>query len=867
MKSKWSILIVLLVIVGMLASACATATPEVVEKVVEKEVTVVVEAEPEVIEKEVEKVVTQVVEVEKDVLVEKIVEREWPPIGAWPDTVVVVEEPSADAAVSRMETGEIDIYAYQVTESEVFAKVEASENLDYYRSYGSYNEITFNPAVFTNGKLNPFSSAKVREAMNWLIDRKYIAEEIMGGMAVPRWTALNTASADFATMAPVIRAIEAEYAYNVERANEVITAEMEAMGATLADGKWTYNGEPVEIIGLIRTEDERQQIGDYVAAQLEDIGFTVTRDYKTSAEASPIWLRSDPAEGKFHYYTGGWVTTQVPRTLADNFAFFYTNLGMAVPLWSAYENTPEFYEVADRLNNSDFASLEEREQLLEQALWLSMEDSNRIWLIDSSSITPYVKDVSVAADLYAGVAGANLWAQTIRRVGQMGGTITVAMPSLLPEPWNPIAGSNWVYDMMLIRGTGDAGVQPDPYTGLVYPQRIERAEVQVQEGLPVVQTLDWVTLEFVPEITVPDDAWVDWDASKDVFLTAAEVYTETQTALRKSTVYYPEDLYTDVLWHDGSPFSAADIVMNMILTFDRAKSGSGYYDEAYVPTFESFMSSFKGVKIVSTDPLVIETYSDYYQLDAELSVDTWWPYYEQGQGAWHTLALGLFGEADGQMAFSADKASVKSVEWTGYVSGPTVAAMAEILGTVSKTGWTPFTATLEQYMAEGEAAARYANLQSFYDRFEHLWVGTGPLYLERAYPVEKTATLQRNPYYADESTKWDRFTEAAIAVVDIEGETSVTIGTEAAYDVYVTFNDEPYASADLKSVEYLLFDATGALTSQGDATMVEEGLYSVTLDAATTGALTEGSNRLEIVVVSNLVALPTFESLEFVTTP
>jgi len=865
MKSKWSILIVLLVIVGMLASACATATPEVVEKVVEKEVTVVVEAEPEVIEKEVEKVVTQVVEVEKEV--EKVEQREWPPIGAWPDTVVIVEEPSADAAVSRMETGEIDIYAYQVTESEVFAKVEASENLDYYRSYGSYNELTFNPAVFTNGKLNPFSSAAVREAMNWLIDRKYIAEEIMGGMAVPRWTAFNTASADFATMAPVIRAIEAEYAYSLERANEVITAEMEAMGATLTDGKWTYNGEPVEIIGLIRNEDERQQIGDYVAAQLEDIGFTVTRDYKTSAEASPIWLRADPAEGGFHYYTGGWVTTQVPRTLADNFAFFYTNLGMAVPLWAAYENTPEFYEVADRLNNSDFSSLEEREQLLEQALWMSMEDSNRIWLVDSSSITPYVKDVSVAADLYAGVAGANLWAQTIRRVGQMGGTITVAMPSMLPEPWNPIAGSNWVYDMMLIRGTGDAGLEPDPYTGLVMPQRIERAEVVVQEGLPVVSTLDWVTLEFAPEITVPDDAWVDWDTSKDMFLTAAEVYTETQTALRKSTVYYPEDLYTDVLWHDGSPFSAADIVMNMILTFDRAKSGSAYYDEAYVPTFESFMSSFKGVKIVSTDPLVIETYSDYYQLDAELSVDTWWPYYDQGQGAWHTLALGLFGEADGQMAFSADKASEKSVEWTGYVSGPTVAAMVEILGTVSTTGWTPFTATLEQYMAEGEAEARYANLQSFYDRFEHLWVGTGPLYLERAYPVEKTATLQRNPYYADESTKWDRFSEAAIAVVDIEGETSVSIGTEATYDVYVTFDDEPYASADLKSVQYLLFDATGALASQGDATMVEEGLYSVTLDAGTTGALTEGSNRLEIVVVSNLVALPTFESLEFVATP
>jgi peptide/nickel transport system substrate-binding protein len=868
MKSKWSLIIALLVVFGMLLSACtAPATPalEVVEKVVEKEVTVVVEATPQVVEKEVEKEVIVEKEVEKEVAVE----REWPPIGAWPDTVVVIEEPSADAAVSRMETGEIDLYAYQVSEAEVAAKVEASDKMDSYQSFGSYNEITFNPAgpTFTNGKLNPFSVAKIREAMNMLLDRNYIVDEILGGMGVARLTVLNTASADFALLAPTIRELEAKYAYNVEAANEIITAEMEALGATMEGGKWMYDGAPVEIIGLIRTEDERQQIGDYVAAQLEDIGFTVTRDYKTSAEASPIWLRGDPAEGGFHFYTGGWVTIQVPRTLADNFSFFYTDMGQPAPLWMAYENTPEFYEICTRLLNSDFASLEERKQLMDQALRMSLEDSNRIWLVDQSTITPYLKDVSVAADLYAGVAGADLWAQTLRRVGQMGGTITLAMPSVLTDPWNPLAGSNWVYDMMLVRGMGDSGLKADPYTGLMYPQRIERAEVVAKEGLPIVKTLDWVDLEFVPEITVPDDAWVDWDPAKDMFLTAAEVYTETQTALRKSTVYYPEDFYSKVQWHDGSPFSAADIVMSIILTFDRAKSGSAYYDESYVPTFESFMSTFKGLKIVSVDPLVIETYSDYYQLDAELSVDTWYPYYLQGEGAWHTLALGLFGEGDGTMAFSADKATAKGVEWIGYVTGPTVAAMAEILDMVSSTGWVPFEATLSQFMAEDEAATRYANLQSFYDKFGHLYVGTGPFYLERAYPVEKTATLQRNPYYADESTKWDRFTEAALPVVDVEGETSVTIGAEATFDVYVSFNDEPYASTDLRSVEYLLFDATGKLVEEGAAVLAEEGMYTITLPAATTAALAEGSNRMEVVVVSNLVALPTFESLEFVTTP
>ena len=41
---------------------------------------------------------------------------------------------------------------------------------------------------------------------------------------------------------------------------------------------------------------------------------------------------------------------------------------------------------------------------------------------------------------------------------------------------------------------------------------------------------------------------------------------------------------------------------------------------------------------------------------------------------------------------------------------------------------------------------------------------------------------------------------------------------------------------------------------------VEDGVWQVVLDAATTGALVEGSNRLDIVAVSKLVAIPTLAS-------
>lgn len=41
------------------------------------------------------------------------------------------------------------------------------------------------------------------------------------------------------------------------------------MGASLVDGKWTFNGEPITLIGLIRIEDTRKEIGNYFANQLE----------------------------------------------------------------------------------------------------------------------------------------------------------------------------------------------------------------------------------------------------------------------------------------------------------------------------------------------------------------------------------------------------------------------------------------------------------------------------------------------------------------------------------------------------------------------------------------------------------------------
>ena len=866
------IMITLAFVMALPLALAACSEPQVMEVTREVVITetitetiteeIVVDGETQLVEVEV----TRVIEVEPDMPEEPVVVDR---MGAWVDTIVVIEEPSADAAVSRLEVGEIDLYAFTVSNPEVAAAVEASEALDFERSFGSYSELTFNPTgpIFDNGNLNPFAVPRVREAMNWLIDREFIAQELTGGLAVPRWHAFNNASNDYALMADVARAIELEYAYDKDRAEAVISEEMEALGAELVNGIWNYEGEPVEIILLIRTEDERLEIGDYLGNQLEDIGFTVFRDYKTAAEASPIWISGNPADGLFHIYTGGWITTAVPRNLADNFDFFYTERGLPFPLWQAYTPSEEFDDLALRLANSDFRDLDQRRDMMAEALQLAIEDSVRVWLIDRSSITPRRAELSVAADLYGGVSGSSLWPYTIQREGQVGGSVRIAMPSILTEPWNPLNGSNWIYDQMLIRGLGEFATNSDPFTGLALPNRIERADVVIESGLPVGSTLDWVNLEFADVIEVPDDAWAAWDAEEQRFLTAAEVYTETQTVARMSRVYYPEDLYDTVAWHDGSPFSIGDILMSMILTFDRAQEESAIFDQAQVAPFNSFMSSFRGVKIVSVDPLIIETYSNLFQLDAEQSITPWWPYYSQGQGAWHNLTIGWLVEANGEAAYTSAKADDLEVEWLSFIAGPTIELLATQLEIAQEENIMPYAPTMSEFITDEEVAERYSNLAEWYRTRGHFWVGTGVFWLERAFPVEGTVIMQRNANYPDPATKWARFAAPRIAEVEIDGPTRITIGDEATYDVFIDFDGEPYAIEDISEVKFLVFDASGTMAVVGEAEAIEDGLWQIVMPADVTAELEEGSNRLEVIVVSRLVALPSTDALLFVTAP
>jgi hypothetical protein len=901
----------------------------------------------------------------------------------------------ASSVVTQLQAGAIDIFAYGLSPADLPA-IKAA-NLSYGTYMGLYYDILYNPAVCTDtSMLNPFSDRKIREATNYIYDRNYINQEIYNNGALPKFFPFMTDGPDYTALADVAAGLEAQYAYNLDKGKQIIATEMATLGATAdANGKWQYKGKPVTLKFDIRNDGDgtRKPLGDYVATQLESVGFTVDRHYGKSSELSPDWIRSNPTDCKWLIYTAGWANTAIERDgKADFQSMYLPSSTQGISVFTANNPDPAFQKVGDDLANGKFSSADQRTQMMAQAMKLGLQDSLQVWLEDLHGFVPYTNKVQVATDMGAGVETSYIWPYTLRFKDQIGGSLKWATAILFTDPWNPVAGSNWTSDQGLVRAVSGNSVLYDPYTGLAWPVRMQKMDVTVKTGLSVFKTLDWVTLNTADKIAAPSDAWVDWDAKTQTFITVADAanaaaniakvqaqaatlagavdlttmvapaapaanatpaldkggqalgklatdlgtfYTQTTgktvdvagaltsadnissiedevgkvagittgaadqqkeiaswavgfvggldgsgyyqlgttdytTANEKMVWTYPADMFKTVKWQDGSPLTMGDFIMNIIENFDRAKPDSPIYDDTYVPTFQAFQQGFKGIKIDSTDPLVIEYYTDTYTPDAENNVPIGfaWPNYGFGEAPWSVIAAGNAAEADGQLAWSSDFATEKKVEWTSFIGGPSLDILTKELTTLAGNSTVPYAPTMGKYVTADEAKTRYANLQAWYTAHKHYWVGTGPYYLDSVNLTAKTLVLKNNLDYVDAADRFSQFSTPMIPDVKLDGPATVKVGDTATFTVTATFQGKPYPSTDVSKVTYLLFDSTGAVIGKGTATAgSSDGQWQVVLGADVTSKLTAGSNKITVVVAPIPVAQPTFVSMSFVTTP
>ena len=919
--------------------------------------------------------------------------------GGWLDEIdySIVD---GDSAITQIGANAVDLFSYGLAANKL-AEIKKA-NLCYTQSYGTFYAFMFNSAPFKDATvLNPFSDRKMREAMNWAIDRNYINQEIYAGGALPKFTPLATQLVDYTGVIDVARGIEAKYAYNLDKAKTVVNAEMPTLGASLGtDGKWQYKGKPVTLIFLIRNDGDKTRLpqGEYFAQQLEALGFTVNRVEKKSSELSPIWIGSDPAEGQWNLYTSGWGSNGLSRDEKSIFQEMYLPDSVdGYPYNVANVPDPAYQKVGDDLANGKFSTLQERHDLLAQALPLALQDSLQVWTVDLQTYAPFNCKLQVSADVGAGVETTQMAPFNLRIKGQVGGAVKSATTAtLFTDPWNPVNGSNWVSSAFVQNAVDGNAFMPDPYTGLSWPLRADKAEVTVQTGLPVSASEPWVTLKTADTIPVPDDAWADWDAKAQKFITVADLKTMIADAKTKKTAYdamvatnkplletkagdlakavnyakftadtakgvvtdlaaylktlngqdtdvatalaaddavkattdlvtaindtktvlkpdekaakvkdfalsyvkiadfdanlaalagrtedtakvkislaFPSDLFKTVKWQDGSNLSVADFVMQMILTFDQGKADSAIYDSDVSGNLEAFLTTFKGVKIVSTDPLVIETYSDNFYADAELDaslVGVWWPKYLYGEAPWESIAIGNMAVGAKQLAWGTGEADRNKVEWMSFIGGPSLDILAKNLDQAITDKTIPYAPTMGTFLTADEASARYTALKTWYTTYHNFWDGTGPYYLASVDLNAGSAVVKNNPNYVDTADRWSKFGLAPLAVAAVDGPAQVKIGAESVFNVTLTMKSDgsPYANSDVKAVKFLIYDASGATVYVGAGVAAGDGKYTLTVPADVTSKLVAGTGRIEAAAVLIPVAIPAFSTLDYTVVP
>ncbi|MCH6571646.1 MAG: ABC transporter substrate-binding protein, partial [Thaumarchaeota archaeon] len=169
-----------------------------------------------------------------------------------------------NTALEEVRNGNLDMYYFTIS-SDRIESTESREGIQVFESTGGSYSILVNPGV--SDEFNPFSIKEVRFALNYLIDRKLIVNELMGGYGTEMISYYSPYNPDYLS---IINQLESfHFRYNPTLAENMISDALVANGAEKIDGLWSINGKPIEITIFIRSDDTvRKSIGELISSEL-----------------------------------------------------------------------------------------------------------------------------------------------------------------------------------------------------------------------------------------------------------------------------------------------------------------------------------------------------------------------------------------------------------------------------------------------------------------------------------------------------------------------------------------------------------------------------------------------------------------------
>ena len=733
-----------------------------------------------------------------------------------------------DLAAQELTRDSMDMYVFSL-KTEAAQALRDDEDIQLVEAPASMISLILNPAPAREGELNPFSIPEVRRAMQHLINRTFIAQEIYKGLARPMFTHVSPFDYDFTILAQMLA--EADLAYDPERGRAAITAAMENAGAELVDGFWSFNGQPIRIKFIVRVEDERREVGDVIRAELADAGFRVIPTYHQFAPAILTVYGTDPQQFEWHLYTEGWGRGSAERydyaTLNQMAAPWLGNMPgwQEVGYWQ-YENAT-LDDVGQRIFRGDFADQAERDVLYTEATRIALEDSVRIWLATVVNTFPAKKGIQgVTEDVVAGPK-----AQWTLREAFIPGTDQVTVGNLFVwnerSTWNPVAGFGDVYSIDIWRNLHDSPTARHPFTGL--PMEF-RTSYEVETAGPA------------GKLDVPADA-ARWDANAGAFVDVGSGVTAT------SKVTYDYSKYFQSTWHHGEPITMADVVYGIFQSFDLAYGDEKSQIEfALAVTARPLLDTVKGYRIL--DDNRIEAYVDYWHFVddyiAEYAVPSALSMPWELQAAMDDLVF-----EQRRAAYSDTAAARFSVTWVSLVQSRDSRLVDRTLGTFQSDGEFPeaaFQIGGRSLVTLEEAQSRYRAARDWFADKDMLIISNGPYQLVRFDPPAQFAELEafREPSYPFKPGDW-YFGTPEMMTISSDSQQLIEIGRDARIEAVVE-------GPGTLGVQYVFTDpASGRVIKSGQADG-GDGVFSVSISGGETGALVPGLYQLTLTVFSDALS-------------
>ncbi len=632
------------------------------------------------------------------------------------------------------------------------------------------------PYTVTQGAttlFNPFAIREVRYALNFLINRKQIIDEIMMGAGEPMYTPVTPGQPNSSRFALIAGKLGFTQTGNEKKALAEADAAMNA-AAALAQNKgkllkngpwWTYNGTPISIKFLIRVDDPTLRLpeGRAIALQIEKAGIKVERLEYDRAKCRSLWGQSDPKDYSWNLYTEGWVGGQTyafwETSISQMYAPWFANMpGMKNSGFWNYENSELDRLTGDAANGRVRDTTDYYSKLL-RATEIGMKEAVRVFVATQTTFLAANKSRFRSRMVYGLGDGLDKWSLYSADVKpEKDGTKVLRMSgfsargALFMSSWDPVGPSGFedAYTSIVQKECSDMELEANPVTGLMMPLRASWSGLSTKIDVAADGTV-------AGKIPVPAGA-VMWNA-KDQKWESGVAYVDLKgdgtsygyragplTAFSRGTFTFKFGA-----WHDGRPVDVNDYRYALAFPYDvavRKSADDKVYEEEYAGTVNPSLVRTKGVVFNKDSTITVYGDANYPMDQSELAgllcpslmVEA------SNHGAvvpWEILEAvkGIVAEGSASGTVYAYNSNSDYTE-VDLLSQKCVADIRQKLNAYADAKRVP--ACLAGFMTPAEAVRDYRRAIQFIDRHGHAFISNGGFILDRYDPGTNTGVLLAN---------------------------------------------------------------------------------------------------------------------------